>query len=106
MKLSDIVIGERHRKELGDIEGLARSLDEIDLQDFNSNRDLHSHGDLLRLNSRDCYGHLHSLYHGHGDGPLDLSDLDDGCCLGTGDAAECESYGEDSSHQIFCLSVY
>ena len=31
MRIADIQIGERHRKDMGDIEGLARSIDEIGL---------------------------------------------------------------------------
>ena len=31
MRIADIRIGERHRKDMGDIEGLARSIDEIGL---------------------------------------------------------------------------
>ena len=31
VRIADIQIGERHRKDMGDIEGLARSIDEIGL---------------------------------------------------------------------------
>jgi hypothetical protein len=30
-RIADITIGERHRRDMGDIEGLARSLDELGL---------------------------------------------------------------------------